>query len=88
MWHCGCGVAFMRALWQAFRYQKFELDDDDLCMIVRCEIDAAFEGKEGKKDIKYMTVKALNEWDPVASGVNWRQKLGNNLKSLLYSFLT
>jgi hypothetical protein len=56
-------------------------------MIVRCEIDAAFEGKEvkeGKKDIKYMTVKALNEWDPVASGVNWRQKLGNKFSTNVF----
>ena len=48
--HCGCCVACMRVLRQAFRYQKFVLDDDDLCMIVRCEIDAAFESKEVDKN--------------------------------------
>ena len=39
---------------QAFRYRQFELDDD-LMLVVRCELDAALETKGGGK--AYITTK-------------------------------
>jgi len=65
---------------KAFRYRKFELDDD-LELIVRCEIDAALETKDGSK--AFITTKALNEFDPAISGVNWRQKLESQRAAVL-----
>jgi len=65
---------------KAFRYRKFELDDD-LDLVVRCEIDAALETKDGSK--AYITTKALNEFDPAISGVNWRLKLESQRAAVL-----
>lgn len=67
---------------KAFRYRRFEVDDDnEVHMVVRCEVDAAFEGKDGKK--AFVTIKALNEFDPAVSGVNWRQKLDSQRAAVL-----
>jgi len=65
---------------KAFRYRQFELDDD-LMLVVRCELDAALETKGGGK--AYITTKALNEFDPAISGVNWRLKLESQRAAVL-----
>jgi translation initiation factor 3 subunit D len=70
----------LASLWQAFKYQRFELDDD-LYIVVRCEVDASLEGKDGNR--AYMTIQALNEFDPAVSGVNWRQKLDSQRAAVL-----
>lgn len=49
--------------------------------MVRCEIDAALETKDGSK--AYITTKALNEFDPAISGVNWRLKLESQRAAVL-----
>ncbi len=67
-------------LWQAFKYQRFELDDD-LYLVVRCEVDATAEAKDGSR--AFMTIQALNEFDPAVSGVNWRQKLDSQRAAVL-----
>jgi translation initiation factor 3 subunit D len=43
-----------------YRYRKFELGDD-VTLIVRCEFDGV--QRSGTQD-QYMTIKALNEFDP------------------------
>jgi hypothetical protein len=48
---------------------------------VRCELDATFETKDGGR--AYITTKALNEFDPAISGVNWRQKLESQRAAVL-----
>jgi uncharacterized protein YllA (UPF0747 family) len=48
---------------------------------VRCEVDASLEGKDGNR--AYMTIQALNEFDPAVSGVNWRQKLDSQRAAVL-----
>jgi len=65
---------------KAFRYRRFELDDD-LYLVVRCELDASLETKDGSK--AYITTKALNEFDPAITGVNWRQKLESQRAAVL-----
>jgi len=62
----------------AYRYRKFDLsvpsDEDEFNMIVRTEVTAY----QGKKD-QYITIKALNEFDPKAQGSgkapDWRTRL-------------
>jgi translation initiation factor 3 subunit D len=61
-----------------YRYRKFDLsvsEEDTLDLIVRTEVDAYI----GKKD-QFVTVKALNEFDPKSQGgagkaLDWRAKL-------------
>lgn len=65
---------------QAFRYRRYEIEDD-VYLVVRCELDATFETKDGGR--AYITTKALNEFDPAISGVNWRQKLESQRAAVL-----
>ncbi|NXD32341.1 EIF3D factor, partial [Spelaeornis formosus] len=61
-----------------YRYRKFDLsvgEEDEMELIVRTEVDAY----QNKKD-SFITVKALNEFDPRARGglgkaVDWRKNL-------------
>jgi len=60
-----------------YRYRKFDLsvgEEEEMDLIVRTEVDAYAE----KKDV-YVTVKALNEFDPRAQGAGkapeWRKYL-------------
>eukprot|EP00898_Chlorokybus_atmophyticus_P000696 jgi/Chlat1/1627/Chrsp127S01887 len=55
----------------AYRYRRWKLSDGN-SLIVRCEIDSVVESK-GQDN--FMLVKALNEFDPKITGVDWRQKL-------------
>ncbi|GJN87668.1 hypothetical protein Rhopal_000623-T1 [Rhodotorula paludigena] len=69
----------------AFRYRKFDLsvsEDDDMALVVRTEVDAYTTGGAGSGDAgqpTYITIKALNEFDPRAQGAggapDWRTKL-------------
>eukprot|EP00163_Fabomonas_tropica_P017551 TRINITY_DN3116_c0_g1_i2.p1 TRINITY_DN3116_c0_g1~~TRINITY_DN3116_c0_g1_i2.p1 ORF type:complete len:549 (+),score=175.74 TRINITY_DN3116_c0_g1_i2:65-1648(+) len=54
-----------------YRYRKWDLGDD-VTLVARTEIDAVTEYKE---DTNFLTVRALNEFDPKISGVDWRKKL-------------
>ena len=61
-----------------YRYRKFDLgldEDEQMSLIVRTEVDAYL----GKKD-SFITVKALNEFDPRAQGgagkaADWKKNL-------------
>lgn len=55
----------------AYRYRRWKLDDD-MYLVARCEIHAVSDTK-GQRS--YLTLNALNEFDPKYSGVDWRQKL-------------
>ncbi|KAI3475926.1 hypothetical protein L1887_62568 [Cichorium endivia] len=57
----------------AYRYKKFKLSED-LDIIIRTEHDAVTYGPNN--DVQFMSIKALNEWDPrFSGGIDWRQKL-------------
>ncbi|XP_008797495.2 eukaryotic translation initiation factor 3 subunit D-like [Phoenix dactylifera] len=55
----------------AYRYRRWKLDDDTY-LVARCEVHAVADVK-GQRS--FMTLNALNEFDPKYSGVDWRQKL-------------
>lgn len=53
----------------AYRYRKWVLGEN-LVLVARTELDAELEKGE------FITVRAVNEWDPKATGnMDWRQKL-------------
>eukprot|EP00301_Raphidiophrys_heterophryoidea_P002671 c11244_g1_i1.p1 GENE.c11244_g1_i1~~c11244_g1_i1.p1 ORF type:complete len:526 (-),score=155.81 c11244_g1_i1:162-1682(-) len=54
------------------RYRLFELEEGGLKIVVRCSVDAAVKVKD--KD-ELLMVRALNEYDPKSSGVDWRKQL-------------
>jgi translation initiation factor 3 subunit D len=57
-----------------YRYRKWDLGND-VKLVARCEHDAVVQGNT-EKDILFMNIKALNEWDSrFAGNVDWRQKL-------------
>uniref|UniRef100_A0A2R5LLG0 Eukaryotic translation initiation factor 3 subunit D n=2 Tax=Ornithodoros turicata TaxID=34597 RepID=A0A2R5LLG0_9ACAR len=65
----------------AYRYRKFELGED-VGLIVRCEHDGVTFGPNG--ELQYISIKALNEWDPRTSGgIDWRQKLDTQRGAVL-----
>eukprot|EP00048_Salpingoeca_helianthica_P015433 m.226756 g.226756 ORF g.226756 m.226756 type:complete len:538 (-) comp17028_c0_seq1:135-1748(-) len=52
-----------------YRYRSWAISDS-LTLVARTELDAVLEKDE------YVTIRALNEWDPKASGsMDWRQRL-------------
>ncbi|KAK1298566.1 Eukaryotic translation initiation factor 3 subunit D [Acorus calamus] len=55
----------------AYRYRRWKLDDD-LYLVSRCEVHAISDNK-GQRS--FLTLNALNEFDPKYTGVDWRQKL-------------
>ncbi|KAL6009359.1 Eukaryotic translation initiation factor 3 subunit D [Asimina triloba] len=55
----------------AYRYRRWKLDDD-MYLVARCEVHSVSEVK-GQRS--FLTLNALNEFDPKYSGVDWRQKL-------------
>ncbi|KAJ6416610.1 hypothetical protein OIU84_002468 [Salix udensis] len=55
----------------AYRYRRWKLDDDT-CLVARCEVQSVVEVN---KQRSFLTLNALNEFDPKYSGVDWRQKL-------------
>ncbi|KAJ1688344.1 hypothetical protein LUZ63_019734 [Rhynchospora breviuscula] len=55
----------------AYRYRRWRLDGDTY-LVARCEVHAVSDVK-GQRS--FMTLNALNEFDPKYTGVDWRQKL-------------
>lgn len=56
-----------------YRYRKWDLGDG-IVLVARCEHDGVLKMPNG--DVLFLTIKALNEWDPkLSGGVDWRQKL-------------
>lgn len=55
----------------AYRYRKYKVSADTE-LVVRCEIDGVLKHK-GQDEL--LSVKALNEFDPKLTGVDWRHKL-------------
>ncbi|KAL5575398.1 hypothetical protein UlMin_017097 [Ulmus minor] len=55
----------------AYRYRRWKLDDD-MYLVARCEVQSVVELN---KQRSFLTLNALNEFDPKYSGVDWRQKL-------------
>lgn len=64
-----------------YRYRKWELESGHI-LIARCEHDAVMAGKPDTPE-QYINIKALNEWDPKASGVDWRQRLDKQRGAVL-----
>lgn len=57
-----------------YRYRKWDLGNN-VRLIARTELDAA-TATGTDKDLAFMNIKALNEWDSRCSGnIDWRQKL-------------
>ncbi|KAF5473078.1 hypothetical protein F2P56_009721 [Juglans regia] len=55
----------------AYRYRRWKLDND-MYLVARCEVQSVVEVN---KQRSFLTLNALNEFDPKYSGVDWRQKL-------------
>eukprot|EP00250_Pteridium_aquilinum_P013406 c21320_g1_i1 orf=171-1838(+) len=55
----------------AYRYCKWKLDDDTH-LVARCEVHSLLDAKG---QTNFLTLNALNEFDPKLTGVDWRQKL-------------
>ncbi|KAK8524471.1 hypothetical protein V6N12_029337 [Hibiscus sabdariffa] len=55
----------------AYRYRRWKLDND-MHLVARCEVQSVVDVNNQKS---FLTVNALNEFDPKYSGVDWRQKL-------------
>ncbi|KAI3939903.1 hypothetical protein MKW98_029679 [Papaver atlanticum] len=55
----------------AYRYRRWKLDDN-MFLVARCEVQSAVESN-GQQS--FMTLNALNEFDPKYSGIDWRKKL-------------
>lgn len=64
---------------KAYRYRKWNIDEATV-LIARCELDG-FADNKGQDAL--ISVKALNEFDPKATGVDWRQKLENQRGAIL-----
>ncbi|CAF1731875.1 BnaCnng36550D [Brassica napus] len=55
----------------AYRYRRWKLDDS-MYLVARCELQSTVDLNNQKS---FLTLNALNEFDPKYSGVDWRQKL-------------
>ncbi|KAJ7946991.1 Eukaryotic translation initiation factor 3 subunit D [Quillaja saponaria] len=55
----------------AYRYRRWKLDND-MYLVTRCEVQSVVDVN---KQRSFLTLNALNEFDPKYSGVEWRQKL-------------
>ncbi|MBA0569593.1 hypothetical protein Golob_003312 [Gossypium lobatum] len=55
----------------AYRYRRWKLDND-MHLVARCEVQSVVDVNNQKS---FLTLNALNEFDPKYSGVDWRQKL-------------
>ena len=64
---------------QAYRYRKWEIDEKTV-LIARCELDGYADNK-GQDAL--VSIKALNEFDSKATGVDWRHKLENQRGAIL-----
>ncbi|KAL3851323.1 hypothetical protein ACJIZ3_013205 [Penstemon smallii] len=55
----------------AYRYRRWKLDGD-MYLVSRCEVHSVLDMNNQRS---FLTLNALNEFDPKYSGVDWRQKL-------------
>ncbi|GER31628.1 eukaryotic translation initiation factor 3subunit D [Striga asiatica] len=55
----------------AYRYRRWKLDND-MYLVSRCEVQSVLDMNNQRS---FLTLNALNEFDPKYSGVDWRQKL-------------
>ncbi|CAM9000737.1 unnamed protein product [Rhodiola kirilowii] len=55
----------------AYRYRRWKLDND-MYLVARCEVQSVLELNNQRS---FLTLNALNEFDPKYSGVDWRKKL-------------
>ncbi|CAM8988138.1 unnamed protein product [Rhodiola kirilowii] len=55
----------------AYRYRRWKLDND-MYLVARCEVQSVMEVNNQRS---FLTLNALNEFDPKYSGVDWRKKL-------------
>ncbi|KAK8618430.1 hypothetical protein V6N13_132422 [Hibiscus sabdariffa] len=55
----------------AYRYRRWKLDND-MHLVARCEVQSVVDVNN---QTSFLTLNALNEFDPKYSGVDWRQKL-------------
>ncbi|KAI3935835.1 hypothetical protein MKX01_033019 [Papaver californicum] len=67
----------------AYRYRRWKLDDE-MFLVARCEVQSASECN-GQQS--FMTLNALNEFDPKYSGIDWRKKLETRGGAVLASEL-
>eukprot|EP00126_Sphaerothecum_destruens_P004710 Sdes_comp18344_c0_seq1m8089 len=63
-----------------YRYRQWNLGDG-LVLIARCELDAVMKTQTGAD--AFMSIKALHEYDPKVSNVDWRQKLDSQKGAVL-----
>lgn len=79
-----CGKS-MSAPSRMYRYREFDLGSDKeekTKIFVRTEVDGYEPGSSSKP--KYVTVKALNEWDSkYCNGINWRSTLEKQTSAVL-----
>ncbi|XP_062173604.1 eukaryotic translation initiation factor 3 subunit D-like [Alnus glutinosa] len=54
-----------------YRYRRWKLDND-MYLVARCEVQSVVEVN---KQRSFLTLNALNEFDPKYSGLDWRRKL-------------
>ncbi|KAL2945066.1 Eukaryotic translation initiation factor 3 subunit D [Bienertia sinuspersici] len=54
-----------------YRYRRWKLDND-MYLVARCELQSVLDINNQRQ---FLTLNALNEFDPKYSGVDWRQKL-------------
>jgi len=64
----------------AYRYRRWKLSDD-VTLVARCEFDSIKSSKEGHDEV--VVAKALNEYDPRVTGMDWRQKLDSQRGAVL-----
>lgn len=63
----------------AYRYRRWKLDDE-MYLVSRCEVQSVVDVNNQRQ---FLTVNALNEFDPKYSGVDWRQKLETQRGAIL-----
>lgn len=63
-----------------YRYRRWKLDDN-ISIIARCEVHAAGVDASGAR--QFLTLNALNEFDPKITGVDWKQKLESQRGAVL-----
>ncbi|XP_076927359.1 eukaryotic translation initiation factor 3 subunit D-like [Bidens hawaiensis] len=62
-----------------YRYRRWKLDNDTN-LVVRCEVQSYMDINNQKS---FLTLNALNEFDPKYSGVDWRRKLDTQRGAVL-----
>ncbi|XP_066914272.1 eukaryotic translation initiation factor 3 subunit D-like [Clytia hemisphaerica] len=63
-----------------YKYRKYDIGNG-IDLVVRCEHDAYLKTPAGVQ--QYYSIKALNEFDPRISKIEWRQKLDSQIGSVL-----